>query len=228
LAVPRFSFFCALALTVTIGADTAGQEPSLFSPAEESNDSPPDVEAELARLLQLARPQQKERARRLIEEHPDSRLAEILQRVLDEYAEFDRAHAAEQQALDARTAGYRAYWQTRCCPPPQWSPPVGQIYNSADEPALYEIRYDGIHTTRWMGPYRLRSGTAFTSPHPYFVRYLSGGVMQVQYIVPGEVYTFEGTPGTSSFILGRGMAAKPTPPAPTLPLPESDDPVPVP
>ncbi len=228
LAVPRVCFICVLALTVSIHADTWGQEPPLLSPAEEIA-APPDAEAELARLLVLARPQQKERARKLIEQYPNTRLAEILQRVLDEYAEFDRADAAEQQALDARTAGYRAYWQARCCPPPAWNPPVGQIFNNTDEPALYEIRYDGIHRTRWMGPYRLRGGTAFTSPHPYFVRYLSGGVMQVQFIVPGEAYTFEGTPGTSSFILGRGVAASsPTPPAPTLPMPPIDEAAPAP
>jgi len=225
--VPRFGFFCVLALSVSMSGNVWGQEPPLLSPAEELA-APPDAEAELARLLQLARPQQKERARKLIEQYPNTRLAEILQRVLDEYAVFDQAAAAEQQALAARTAGYRAYWQSRCCPPPPWTPPVGQIFNGTDEPVLYEIRYDGIHRTRWMGPYRLRGGTAFTSPHPYFVRYLSGGVMQVQYVIPGEAYTFAGTPGTSSFVLGRGADASPTPLAPSLPMPPTDDPVPAP
>lgn len=231
--MPRFRFCCVLTLTLWVVADARAQEPALLSPdddsiTEDSIDVPPDAEAELDRLLELARPQQKERARELIEKHPNTQLAEILQRVLDEYAAFDQADAAEAQVFAARTAGYRAYWQSRCCPPPAWNPPVAQIFNGTDEPVLYEIRYDGIHRTRWMGPYRLRAGAAFTSPHPYCVRYLAGGVMQVQLIVPGEAYAFQGTPGTSDFMLEHGVASPLAPPAPTLPLPQSDEPVPAP
>lgn len=222
--MPRFRLAFVLVFTVCVGTAANAQEPSLLSPADESDVVPPDAEAELTRLLQLARPQQKERARKLIDEYPDTRLAEILQRLLDEYAAFDQAAVAEQQALAARTAGYRAYWQAQCCPPPPFHPPVGQIYNGTSEPVLYEIRYDGIHRTRWMGPYRLRPGAAFDSPHPYFIRYISGGVMQQQVVFPGTAHTFLGTPGTSDFVLGAGVAPSPTPPAPTLPMPEAGEP----
>ena len=224
--MPRFRLVCFLILTFAIGTDAFAQQPALLSPADESAVVPPDAEAEISRLLQLARPQQKERARKLIDEYPGTRLAEILQRLLDEYAAFDQAAAAEQQAFAARTAGYRAYWQARCCPPPPFNPPVGQIFNGTDEPVLYEIRYDGIHRTRWMGPYRLRVGGAFTSPHPYFIRYIVGGVMQQQVVFPGTAFTFQGTPGTSSFLLGAGAAQSPTPPAPSLPMSETDEPMP--
>jgi hypothetical protein len=222
-AVPRLRFVCFLVLTLSFGNSAFPQEPALLSPADESV-VPPNAEAEIARLLQLARPQQKERARKLIDEYPGTRLAEILQRVLDEYAVFDQAAAAEQQAFDARTAGYKAYWQARCCPPPPFHPPVGEIFNGTGEPVLYEVRYDGIHRTRWMGPYRLRAGGSFASPHPYFIRYIAGGAMQQQVVVPGTAYTFGGVPGSSSFGLGPGVLATPTPPAPTLPMSEPAEP----
>jgi hypothetical protein len=184
----------------------------------------PEAERQLSQMLALSREQQKERARALINEYPNTRLAEILQRLLNEYAAFDAITSSEQQAREIRTSIYREYWMSRCCPEPAWNPPVARLVNSTTEPVLYEIRFNCLYRTLWMGPYRLKPGAEYTARYPYFVRYITSAGLQERVIAPGETYTFQGAPGSESFLLMPGMPPQvnAAPPAPTpaeLPMP---------
>lgn len=174
--------------------------------------------AELDRILQLTLPQQKTRAKELIEDQPDSQLAAVLRRLLGEYKTFGRIADAEREARAARSAWNREYWRSRCCPVPVWDPPVGRIGNATDEPVLYEIRMMGLERTLWMGPYRLRAGASYASPHPYLVRYLTPVGVQEQLIGPGQSFAFQGGPGDGTLFLGPGEAGAGVvpPPGPAL------------
>jgi hypothetical protein len=185
----------------------------------------PDIERELEELLALTLPQQKERARRLIEEYPGTELARILQRLLNEYEVFDQLAADEQRLREAQSAWVQAYWRDRCCPLPPWNPPLGRIINETGEPILYEQRIDGIHRTRWSGPFRLGVGRHYESPYPFLVRYLAAGGVHVRMIAPGESYAFRGTPSEGEIVLLP--ATSPAPlivPAPEAPAPPAPPP----
>ncbi|HEX6986313.1 MAG TPA: hypothetical protein VF170_13105 [Planctomycetaceae bacterium] len=227
--------FCVLLASVglsSLGVAARGQEPPLGqvpTPPDERPTVPPDVQQQLDELLALTLPQQKQRAEELIREYPGTELARTLRRLLNEYAAFNALAEQERQAREARTAWGRAYWQSRCCPLPAWNPPVGSIVNETGEPVLYEQRIEGIHHTRWSGPYRLRRGAAYSSPHPYLVRYLVGGALRSAVIVPGDVYAFRGSPadGTLELVPSAGPvppAGEVTVPAPAAPTPQEPSP----
>lgn len=197
LFFPLALFICLPPLALPVRAQEAEAGPVVgeglgLTPAEQQ---------ELHETLQLTLQQQKERARELIRERPNTRLAAVLQRVLSEYEAFDRLHESERAARAAVSAWNRDYWCGRCPPEPPWHPPVGRIGNATDEPVLYEIRLTGIERTLWMGPYRLRAGASYESPHPYLVRYLTGGGVQEQLIVPGQSYAFQGDAAAGAVVL---------------------------
>lgn len=208
-----------LVLTAGLSASIAAAQDAPRNSAADGISLPPEHEQELNQLLLLTLPQQKERARELIAAHPDTDLARILRRLLDEYAIFDRIEESERQARTARSAWLRGYWQSRCCPEPVWNPPVGRLGNATGEPVLYQIRLLGIERTLWMGPYRMRTGTSYASPTPYLIRYLTAAGPQEQMISPGESYAFQGDQSTGALVLAPSFVATPSDAAPPLPTP---------
>jgi hypothetical protein len=215
----RLASLLALAASLLLSAATAGAQDPPATSAADGASLPPEHQEELDQLLLLTLPQQKERAKELIAAHPGTDLARILQRLLDEYAVFDQIEESESQARAARSAWIREYWRSRCCPPLQWSPPVGRLSNATGEPVLYQIRLLGIERTLWMGPYRMRVGASYESPTSYIVRYLTAAGMQEQLIVPGESYVFQGDPGAGTLLLAAPPIATEAVVTPALPMP---------
>lgn len=166
----------------------------------------PEQQRELNQLLTMTVPQQRVRAKELIEKFPDSDLAVVLQRLLEEYETFGQIHEVEQLRRESYSEWARVYWHSKCCPPPPWDPPVGRIVNETGIPVLYEQRLEGIDRSRWSGPYRLTTGD-HASPHPYHVRYLVAGTLRVQQVLPGETYAFRGSPADGSLELVPSTAA---------------------
>jgi hypothetical protein len=203
----RFSPRSALFLFVLAGALLAHRQPVSAQEVPPVNNgldeeaAPPNLQQEIDALLMLTREQQKQRARELIRKYPDTETARILRRVLAEHATYDALAEQERLAREARAVWVREFWRGRCCPLPAWNPPVGRIINETDEPVLYQQRIEGIHHTRWSGPYRLRAGDGHESPHPYFVRYLVQGDVQTVVVYPGDVYAFRGSPDDGTLTL---------------------------
>lgn len=203
------------------GNPLAAQEPA---PADSERVEITDAQQrQLDELLTLTVPQQRLRAQELIEEYPDSDLAIVLQRLLDEHKTFETIQQAEQERREASTAWSRIYWRNRCCPLPPWNPPVGRIVNETGGPILYEQRLDGLHRSRWSGPYRLTAMSDHDSPHPFLVRFLVAGTVQVQRIMPGENYAFRGSSADGTLQLVHSAAPPTIVPgdAVTLPTPAS-------
>jgi hypothetical protein len=198
----------------------------------------PEMRDELDELLTLTVQQQIQRARELIKEHPDTELARVLQRLLAEHAAFNQVKLEEQRLREARSEWARAYWRDRCCPLPPWNPPVGRIINETNGPVLYEQRLDGIHRSRWAGPYFMTAGQDHSSPHPYLVRYLVAGDLRVRLVVPGDNYAFRGSAedGTLDLVptgspLTTASEVLPVPPPAAEPsdlTPDADEPADVP
>jgi hypothetical protein len=227
-AVPAAFATLLVALPLAGGLPAAAQE---TPPA--SGDDALTVQAEqreLDELLSLTLVQQKQKAQELIRKYPGTPLSRTLQRLIGEYETFDRIADAERQAREARTACYRAYWRDRCCFEPAWNPPQARLVNPTADPILYEIRIGGIHRTLWMGPYRLRAGTDYASPHPYCVRFLTAGGVQMQEITPGETFAFQGSPaeGSLSLVPAPGLPAGGAAVPPPAPMPPALEPAPTP
>ena len=193
---------------------------------------------DLERLPKLTTRQQAMEAQETISEYsekfPGFAPLEGLKRIRSETEAFAALRVSEQQARDAAGEWARLYWQSRCCPLPPWHPPTGCLRNDTGRDVLYELCLDGIYTSRWMGPYRLAAGTEQTSPHPFYVRYLSGSGYQMVRIVPGEVYAFNGDPvdgnvtltpgyGPAAGMLDAGSASPPAPVEPAVQAPPSSD-----
>lgn len=157
--------------------------------------------------------QQKSSAEALISKYGESFPGffplEELKRFLREASVFDAMHRNEQQRREAASEWARAYWQSLCCPLPRWEPPVGRMRNETGLDVLYEQCLEGIHQSRWSGPYRLADGSEFASPFPFHIRYLSQGTVHAVRIVPGEVYVFRGSPADGTLTLAPSSGELP-------------------
>ncbi|MGC1274889.1 MAG: hypothetical protein WBC44_14380 [Planctomycetaceae bacterium] len=155
--------------------------------------------------------QQRPSAEALISEYAESFPGffpiDELKRFLREAALFDAMRQNEQQRREAASEWARVYWQSLCCPLPQWEPPVGRLRNETGLDVLYEQCLEGIHQSRWSGPYRLADGSELASPFPFHIRCLSRGTVQAVRIVPGEVYVFRGSPADGTLELVPSFAS---------------------
>lgn len=186
----------ALVLLAANGAtaqDSAGlQEPA--APQEPAADAPaPQTEEELEarraieNLQILIVPQQKERARELIEQYPNSEVARIARELLDKYEQFGRLRQAEAARVEAHEELIRRYWDARR--PPFHSPePIKlTLRNASRRPVLYELR---TPITEWLGTNRMAVGDEYRSGRPVRVRHVTPSGIQEFLLVPGRYYVF--------------------------------------
>ena len=201
----------ALVLGLAPAAATAQDPGSTPLPEQPGAEGvlPEEAQNELDRALQLTLPQQKERARELIRKYPGTRVARIAQRLLDEYAAFERLSEGERAARAAQIAFVREYWRAKVeCQLPEYTAPVGRLVNEGDEPAVFQIRF---RQTVWMGPYRLRPGQEQIVYEPVLVRRFVAGAFVEEPLAPGNTIDFHET--------GAATAA------PAVPVPAGDKPI---
>jgi hypothetical protein len=138
-------------------------------------------------LRNLVLPQQKKLARELIRKYPNTPLAEMARKLLDEYAQYDELRDAELREESDRRAQVRAYWDARRQPPrPATSRPV-TITNLTDEPVLYEYHAPAMS---WSRPVRLPVGESHTFHGTVqFRRVTPSGVVR-DTLLPGVRYVF--------------------------------------
>lgn len=235
--LPQKTNRCQLVIAATLLAAllwapvhlTAQDSDEAFKPGPDAfnvEDAPPEARRELDALLGLTLEQQRQRARTLIKEYPNTELAKTLTRLLNEYETFRELDTQSRLAQEARASYVRAYWHSRCCPLPDWNPPRAQLTNATSTPVLYQQKLDGIHATVWSGPYRIRPAATYDSPYPFRVRYLTAAGPVEVCINPGTSFAFQGSAddGTLQLVPGHPETAPPTLAdpdlsAPMLPLP---------
>ena len=176
---------------------------------------PPEAEAELQRLQPLVLPQQRADARELMERYPNTRLAEIIARLLDEYAAYDRLQDEERAAREANTALIREYWRVRYaqCPVPGPLPPSLRLVNETSEPILFQAKQ---HDTVWMGPYRLAAGAEQIIHRPTTLRRITPAGIELHPLYPGNDYVFRATDAGPPGLVQLPQVPPPVPPAPPV------------
>lgn len=151
----------------------------------------PDTElerAELQEMLQLVPAQQKVRAELLIKKYPNSRTARIAQRLLDEYAIYERQALQGYAAREPWNRFVREFWSPRLdhiiAP---WEPPTVRIANETREPVVYQAMFPSM---KFVGPYWLGAGQQLVVYRPVVIRYSVGGTLQTAELSPGQSYAF--------------------------------------
>ena len=139
------------------------------------------------KLRYLVRSQQKAQLKKLIEQHPNTRLATIAREILAELALYDAIADQEFVAKEAEKAVIRAYWDARrrAAPVVPYNPIV--ITNRSDETQLYQVKWRGVE---WLGPYHIAPGQSheFTDPL-VFRRVTREGAVEYS-LTPGQKYVF--------------------------------------
>lgn len=173
----------------------------MFSPAYSQEEPlPPEAQAELEQFREFEAPQARARARKFIEMYPDTRVAKILTRLLEEYAAFDRLKDEERAAQQARAASIREYWRARYAqhPLPAPLPYTLTVVNETDEPILFQAK---SYNTVWSGPHRIRPGGVQGLYHPVILRRITAEGIEYHSLSPGNDYVFRATgPGTAELV----------------------------
>lgn len=142
---------------------------------------------EIERLRLLIVPQQKERARQWIEQHPGTELARVAREVLDRYAQFEQLKARELARTEAHESLIRGYWDARR-PRFESPPPVDFVLrNDSNVPVLYELR---TPITAWLGPHRMAVGGTYRAGRPVEIRFVGARGLTQVVLLPGRVYAF--------------------------------------
>ena len=183
---------CAVALAVLF-ALAACSAPRVIAADDEQTetpkqtDTPEDVQQVIDKIRQVILPQQKQLARELIRKYPNSDLARLAQKLLDEYKLYDELTAAQRQRDDARTKRIRGYWDARrpvlCVAEPN---PV-QITNLTDQPVLYQVKGPSMG---WAGPLRLRAGESHQYNYSVAFRRVTEGGQEHYSLAVGNHYVF--------------------------------------
>ena len=142
----------------------------------------------LERIRTLILPQQKQWARNLIRQQPDTPLAKLAQQLLDEYKMYDAAREAEQRKADARTKQVREFWKARYRPAPKSETKPLRITNQSDEPVLFQVKGPSM---AWSNPQRLRSGETQKFHYPVIYRRFTKAGTSTYSLSVGTLYVFK-------------------------------------
>ncbi len=163
----------------------AAQEP--MPPAAQNPDDEQQAQRMIADIRILVLPQQKERAREMIKQFPNTRLAKLAQKLLDEHKLYDAMAAAEIEQKRLHTQWVREYWTAQYPEGLAPMPAPTRLTNSTSEALLYQVRGSGME---WSSPHMLRIGDTHVFRYPLILRRITNEGVVEQDLNVGVQYRF--------------------------------------
>ncbi|MEX2286179.1 MAG: hypothetical protein WD648_03755 [Planctomycetaceae bacterium] len=156
-------------------------------PAAQNPDDEQQAQRMIADIRTLVLPQQKDRAREMIKAFPNTRLAQLAQKLLDEHKLYEAMAAAENEQKRLHTEYVREYWKARYPEGLAPMPAPMRLTNSSSESLLYQVRGPGME---WSSPHTLRIGEAHVFRYPVTLRRITKEGVVEQDLNVGVQYRF--------------------------------------